>query len=204
MSQGRLRKKWLKENESFLMTRLSQPQLPRRGTIWSPSCSRVKATSEVFSSRNISHRAIPIESSEINSPSYPRLPIDANQIKWFKIHILFLDFDWCPIEVMLTLHFKWTSIGSLGWIAWRPCKASILRRGWVEKKYSLPSWFELRIVPMAHRVTHPLSFWGYEHSWVGLSRDQTTHSMSMKFYSDSLQKPCSSLISLRSSVVPSS
>ena len=72
------------------------------------------------------------------------------------------------------------------------------------KKYSLPSWFELRIVPMAHRVTHPLSFWGYEHSWVALSGDQTTHSMSMKFCSDSSQKPCSSLISPRSSIVPSS
>ena len=37
-----------------------------------------------------------------------------------------------------------------------------------------------------------------------LSRDQATHSMSMKFFSDSSQKPCSSLISPRSSVVPSS
>ena len=138
-----------------------------------------------------------------NSHSNPRLPIDANQIKWFKTHILFLDFNWCPIEVMLTLHFKWTSVGSFGWIAWPPCKASILRRGWVEKKYSIPSWFKLRIVPMAHRVTHPLSLFGYEHSWVALSGDQTTHSMSMKFCSDSSQKPCSSLISPWSSVVPS-
>ena len=62
---------------------------------------------------------------------------------------------------------------------------------------------ELRIVHLPHRVTHPLSLWGYEHSRVALSRDQATHSMSMKFFSDSSQKPCSSLISLRSSVVPS-
>jgi len=48
MSQGKLRKEWLEENGSFFMTRLSQPQLPGRGTIWSPSYSRVKATSEVF------------------------------------------------------------------------------------------------------------------------------------------------------------
>ena len=75
-------------------------------------------------------------------------------------------------------------------LGWNPCmetKQSILRWGWVEKKYSIPSWFKLRIVPMAHRVTHPLSFWGYEHSWVALSGDQTTHSMSMKFGSDSSQ-----------------
>ena len=165
--------------------------------LWPPCC---KSVGLIFWSRD--HKDIPIESSEINSHSNPRLLIDANQIKWFKTHILFLDFDWCPIEVMLTLHFKWTSIGSLGWIAWPPCKASILRRGWVEK-YSFLSWFELIIVPMAHRVTHPLSLWGYEHSWVALSRDQTTHSMSMKFCSDSSQKPCSSLISPRSSDVPS-
>ena len=44
---------------------------------------------------------------------------------------------------------------------------------------------------------------GYEHSWVALFGDQAPHSMSMKFHSDSSQKPCSSLISLRSSVVPS-
>ena len=59
---------------------------------------------------------------------------------------------------MLTLHFKWTSIGSLGWIALPPCKAFILRRGWVGK-YSISSWSELRIVPVAHRITHPLSLW---------------------------------------------
>ena len=53
MSQGKLRKEWLEENRSFYMTRLFQPQLPGRGTIWSPSCSRVKATSKVFSPRNM-------------------------------------------------------------------------------------------------------------------------------------------------------
>ena len=80
-----------------------------------------------------------------NSHSNPRLPIDANQIKWFKTHILFLDFDWCPIEVMFTLPIKWNSIGSLGWIALPPrsslmkCEASNLRRGWVERN-SFPSW----------------------------------------------------------------
>ena len=130
------------------------------------------------------------------------MPTDANQIKWFKIHFLFLDFDWCPIEVMFTLHFKWTSIERLGWIALSPCKAFILMRGWAEK-YSFPSWSELRIVPMAHIVIHSLSLWGYEHSWVALSGDQPSHSMSMKFCSNSSQKPCSSLISPRSSVVPS-
>ena len=62
---------------------------------------------------------------------------------------------------------------------------------------------ELRIVPMAHIVIHSLSLWGYEHSWVALSGDQPSHSMSMKFCSNSSQKPCSSLISPRSSVVPS-
>ena len=40
---------------------------------------------------------------------------------------------------------------------------------------------ELRIVHLAHRVTHPLSLWGHEHSRVSLSGDQATHSMSMKF-----------------------
>ena len=102
------------------------------------------------------HRAIPIESSEINS--HPRLPINANQIKWFKTHILFLDFDWCPIEVMLTLHFKWTSIGSLEWIALpshsslMKCEAFYLRKGWVER-CSFPSWPKLGIIHLAHRVT---------------------------------------------------
>ena len=103
---------------------------------------------------------------------------------------------------MFTLHFKWTSIGILGWIALSPCKAFILMRGWA-KKYSFPSWSEIRIVPMAHRYTHSLSLWGYEHSRVALSKDQASHTMSMKFCSDSSQKPCSSLISPRSSDVPS-
>ena len=109
---------------------------------------------------------------------------------------------------MLTLHFKWTSIGSLEWIALpshsslMKCKAFYLRKGWVER-CSFPSWPKLGIVCLAHRVTHPISLWGYEHSWVALSGDQTTHSMSMKFCSDSSQKPCSSLISPRSSDVPS-
>ena len=67
--------------------------------------------------------------------SNPRLLINANPIKWFKTHILFLDFDWCPIEVMFTLPIKWTSTGTLGWIALPPhsslmkCKDSYLRRG---------------------------------------------------------------------------
>ena len=187
------------------MTRLFQ-QLPRRGTIWSPSCSCVKATSVVFSPRNMprpwppchnnssfwsrDHRDIPIESSKMNSHPNPRLLIDANQIKWSKTHILFLDFDWCPIEVMLTLHFKWTTIESLGWIALpshsslMKCEAFYLRKGWVERCTS-PLWSELRIVPMAHRVTHPLSLWGYEHSRVALSKDQACHTMSKMFLSAS-------------------
>ena len=83
---------------------------------------------------------MPIKSSETNSLSYPRVLIDANQIKWFKIHILLLDFDWCPIEVTITLHIICTSIGSLGWIALSPHssllkhKAFHLRRGWIQKK----------------------------------------------------------------------
>ena len=44
VEEGVVGRKWV----IFLMTRLSQPQLPRRGTIWSPSHSRVKASSEVF------------------------------------------------------------------------------------------------------------------------------------------------------------
>ena len=74
--------------------------------------------------------ALPIESSEINLHSYPRLSIDDNQIKRIKVHFLILDFDWCPIEVMITLPIKWTSIGSLVWIALPPlsslmkCEAS--------------------------------------------------------------------------------
>jgi len=106
------------------------------------------------------------------------------------------------------LHFKLTSIGSLGWIALpshsslMKCEAFYLRKGWVER-CSFPSWPKLGIVCLAHRVTHSISLWGYEHSWVALSGDQTTHSMSMKFCSDSSQKPCSSLISSWSSVVPS-
>ena len=77
-----------------------------------------------------------------------------------------------------------------------------LSRGWVERN-SFPSRPKLGIVHLAHRVIHPISLWGYEHSWVALSGDQTTHSMSMKFCSDSSQKPCSFLISSWSSVVPS-
>ena len=65
-------------------------------------------------------------------------------------------------------------------------KVFILRRGWVDK-YSFPSWFKLRIVLMAHRVTHPLSLWGYEHSRVTLSGDQATHTMSMMFLSATSQ-----------------
>jgi len=159
---------------------------------WPPCC---KSVGLIFRSRD--HRDIAIESREMNLHSNPQFLIDANQIKWFKIHILFLDFDWCPIEVMITLHFKWTSIASLGWIALSPCKAFILMRGW-DEKYSFPSWSELRIIPMAHRVTHPLSLWGHEHSWVALSGDQATQSMSMQFCSDSSQKSCSPLISPRS------
>ena len=85
------------------------------------------------------------------------------------------------------VHASWTSIGSLGWIALPPrsslmkCEAFHLRRGWVERN-SFPSWPELGIVHLAHRVTHPLSLWGHEHSWVSLSGDQATHSMSMKFH----------------------
>ena len=108
---------------------------------------------------------MPIELSEPNSHSYPRLLFDANQIKWFKIHILLLDFDWCPIEVTITLHIICTSIGNLGWIALSPHsslmkrKAFHLRRGWVERN-SFPSGPELRIVHTTHRVTHSLSFMG--------------------------------------------
>ena len=109
--------------------------------------------------------AMPIELSEPNSHSYPRLLFDANQIKWFKIHILLLDFDWCPIEVTITLHIICTSIGNLRWIALSPHsslmkrKAFHLRRGWVERN-SFPSGPELRIVHTAHRVTYSLSFMG--------------------------------------------
>jgi hypothetical protein len=114
--------------------------------------------------------AKPIESSEPNSHSYPRLPIDANLIKWFKTNILFLDFDLCPIEVTITLHIIWTFIGSLGWIALLPHSSLMKReafhprRGWVERNL-FPSWLELGIILMAHRVTHPLSLWGHERSW---------------------------------------
>ena len=110
-----------------------------------------------------------IESSETNSLAYPRLLIDDNRIKWFKIHILFLDFDWCPIEVTITLHIICTSIGSLGWIVLSPHsslmkrKSFHLRRGWVERN-SFTSGSEFGIVHMAHRVTPPLSLWGHEHS----------------------------------------
>jgi hypothetical protein len=81
------------------------------------------------------HRGCADQIEWTNSPSYPQLLIDANRIKWLKIHILFLDFDWCPIEVTITLHFNWTSIGSLGWIVlWSHSslmkrKAFHLRRG---------------------------------------------------------------------------
>ena len=108
-----------------------------------------------------------IESSETNSLAYPRLLIDANQIKWCKIHILSLDFDWCPIEVTITLRIICTSVGSLGCIAlWSHSslmkhKAFHLRRGWVERN-SFTSGSEFGIVHMAHRVTHPLSLWGHE------------------------------------------
>ena len=84
------------------------------------------------------------------------------------------------------VHASWTSIGNLGWIALPPrsslmkCEASYLRQGWVERSSFLP-WPELRILHSAHRVTHPLSLWGYEHSWVSLSGDHATLSMSVKF-----------------------
>ena len=41
---------------------------------------------------------------------------------------------------------------------------------------------ELRIIHLAHRVTHPLSLCGHEHSRVSLSGDQATLFMSMKFH----------------------
>jgi hypothetical protein len=66
-----------------------------------------------------------------------------------------------------------------------------LRRAWIERN-SFPSWPKLGIIPLAHRVTHPLSLWGHERSRVALSRDQATHSISMKFHSDSSQGSCSS------------
>ena len=125
------------------------------------------------------HRDILIKSSEINL--HPRFPINANQIKWFKTHILFLDFDWCPIKFMLTLHFKWTSIGSLGWIALpshsslMKCEAFYLRKGWVER-CSFPSLPELRIVHLAHRVTHRLSLWGHE-QFSSYSIQRSSHSL---------------------------
>ena len=110
--------------------------------------------------------AEPIESSESNSHSYSRLAIDANQIKWFITLIPFLDFDWCLIEVIITLHI----IGLL-LEAYRmhyfvepslmKCKVFHLRRAWVER-HSFPSRHELRIVPMAHRVTHSLSLFGHD------------------------------------------
>ena len=104
---------------------------------------------------------------------------------------------------MFTLPIKWTSIGNLGWIALPPCSSFMkceafhLRRRWVERN-SFPSWPELGIVHLAHRVTHPLSLWGHEHFRVALSEDQVIHSMSMKFRSTSSQKSCSFLISPRS------
>ena len=39
---------------------------------------------------------------------------------------------------------------------------------------SFPSWPEVEIVHLAHRVTHPLPLWGHEHSRVSLSGDQAT------------------------------
>ena len=47
---------------------------------------------------------------------------------------------------------------------------------------SFLSWPEVGIVHLAHRVTHPLSLWGHEHSRVFLSGDQATLFMSMKFH----------------------
>ena len=86
--------------------------------------------------------AMPIESSETNSLSYPRLLVDANQIKWFETHF-FLDFDWCPIEVTITLYIIYTSIWRLGWIALPHSslmqhEAFHLRRGWAERILSPP------------------------------------------------------------------
>ena len=55
--------------------------------------------------------ALPIESSEINSHSYPRLSIDANQIKWVKVHFLILDFWLIPnrsyVHHSYQMNFYW-------------------------------------------------------------------------------------------------
>ena len=104
---------------------------------------------------------VPIKSSETNSHYYPWLSIDASRIKWFKIHILLLDFDWCPIEVTVTLHIVWTSFGSLGWIA-LPCEVSLLRKGWVETHFPQDPNSELFIWPTELHILFHL--WGHERS----------------------------------------
>ena len=119
-----------------------QLQFPQRGTVRKPIMFSYRGNIlGVFHQRiclDINHRFIvrrthslgqgitgakPIKSSEPNSYAYPRFLITTNQIKRIKIHFLLLDFDWCPIEVTIALHFNWTSIGSLGWIA-LICKVS--------------------------------------------------------------------------------
>ena len=163
------------------MTCLFQLQFHGRCTVWKPIMFPCQGTIRgIFTKEyvwTIDHRIIvhrthpvgqgiieakPIKSSETNLHSCSRLSIDANLIKWFETHILSLDFDWCLIEVTIKLRIICTSIGSLEWIALPPhsslmkCEAFHLTRGWVERN-SFSPWFELRIVSMAHRVTHPLS-----------------------------------------------
>ena len=97
MSQGKLRKEWLEENGSFSMTRLSQPQLPGRGTIWSPSYSRVKANSEVLHRGiclDLDHHVISPQDSPFWSRDLRDIPIESSEINLHSI----LDFRSMPIK----------------------------------------------------------------------------------------------------------
>ena len=142
-------------------------------------------------------RVMSIESSETNSLAYPRLLIDANQIKWCKIHILSLDFDWCLIEVTIKLRIICTSIGSLEWIALPPhsslmkCKDSYLRRG------------ELKETHFPRDRTRNRSFGPQSYTssftmgpWICSSCSIRRSSHSLHEHEVSSQRSCSFLISL--------
>ena len=79
------------------MTRLFQPQLPGRGTIWSPSYSRVKANSEVLHRGiclDLDHYVISLHDSPFWSRDLRDIPIESSEINLHSI----LDFRSMPIK----------------------------------------------------------------------------------------------------------
>jgi len=109
--------------------------------------------------------------------------IDANQIKRFWTLILFLDFDWCPIEVIITLHIIGLCRIILDEMQSFPPKEGMSWKTLISLETCLFHYGAMNILELHHPEIKP------------------PHSMSMKFYFDSLQTSCSSLLSPRSLVL---